>query len=137
MNEAAKLVSESALGLDFKTILIGNKCYSFYPPTIKTLYRALSCFARVGVEGEYTRLDVIKEVPENTPYLIKGLSVLLTGDIRGWKRKARRMEKVLESATLKELRQIMETAVSLIGGDDFFVCAALARSVAKMAATRK
>lgn len=137
MNEAAKLVSDSVLGEDFATIKIGMKAYTVYPPTIKILCRAVSEFSKIGMDGEYNKTTVLAELPENAPYIIKGLSALVVGDVKCWRWKAHRIGKSLESLNLQELKSIIEEVLPLLGGDAFFACAASLKSMSKIAAKPK
>ena len=137
MNEAAGLVVDSIQNENFKIISIRGKIYSVYPPTIKIICRAISSFRKIGLDGEYSRLSVIAEIPDNVPYIIKGLSLLIVGNAWNWRWKSRGVEKVLESATLRELREATEIAISLIGPDDFFGCAACLKSMTGTAAIQK
>lgn len=137
MNEAARLIAESLLGMDSTSISIGGGSYPVYPPTIKVICRAIRSFAKIDMDGEYTRLSVIAEVPGNMPHIIRGLAELMVGDVRFHHWKTRRMRAVLRSATLAELHAAAEVAVSLIGGNDFFACAAYLKNIVKIAATQK
>lgn len=137
MDKAAELVSDSVLGNSFVTVVLAGKPYTVYPPAIKVVCRAISSFSKIGVDGEYTKLSIIGEIPENAPHIIKGLAALIVGDVKFWRWKARRIKKVLESSTLQELKEATESIISLIGGDDFFAVAACLKSVIGMAAKAK
>lgn len=137
MDKASELVSDSVLGNSFVTVVLAGNPYTVYPPTIKVICRAISSFSKIGVDGEYTKLNIIGEIPGNTPYIIEGLAVLIVGDTKFWRWKARRIEKVLESTTLQELKEATENIIPLIGGDDFFAVAACLKSVTGMAAKAK
>lgn len=137
MDKAAELVSDSILGNSFITVVISGKPYTVYPPTIKVICRAVSSFSKMGVDGEYTKLSVIGEIPENTPHIVKGLASLIVGDVKCWRWKSRRVEKVFMSSTLQELKEVTESIIPLIGGDDFFAVAACLKSVTGMAAKAK
>ncbi|MEG1007848.1 MAG: hypothetical protein RSO15_16460 [Bacteroides sp.] len=137
MNKAAELISDSILENSFITVMIGKQVYTVYPPTIKVICRAISSFSKIGIDGEYTRLSVIGEIPGNASHIIKGLAALIVGDVRFWRWKASKIEKVLESATLQELKMATDNIIPLIGGDDFFECAACLKNVTGMAAKAK
>lgn len=55
--KAGKIVNESILGEDFKTVLINGKAYTIYPPTIHRIAGAAKCLSDIGEEvrtmGEY------------------------------------------------------------------------------------
>lgn len=42
MNQGAKIISESIIGSDFRTVFVGGKAYTVYPPTIHKLAGAIS-----------------------------------------------------------------------------------------------
>lgn len=137
MNKAAALVSESLIGNSFTTFFLGGRAFTVYPPTIKVICRAISCFSKIGLNGEYTRTTVIAELPENAPHIVKGLAALIVGDVNCWKWRAKKVEKILESATLEELKLATESIIPLIGGADFFDIAVSLKSVSAMAAKAK
>ena len=49
MNQAAKIVSDALLGLDFKNVEIGGMIYTIKPPTIKVICRAIRHFSNIGL----------------------------------------------------------------------------------------
>lgn len=137
MNEAAKLVSDSILDESFSTIILGKEIYIIYPPSIKVLCRAISRFSKIGMDGEYNKLTVLAELPENKPYIIKGLSILIVGDVNNWRWKAYKIENKLSKLSLSNLNKLRKDVISLAGGDDFFECAASLKSMSKVAAKPK
>ena len=137
MNQAAELVSGSLLGESMATIIIGRKVYTVNPPAIKVICRACSAFAKIRLEGDYTKLSVIGEIPCNAPHIIKGLSVLIVGDVKHWRWKAYKVGRYLQSATNKELNEAWETIYPLIGGEDFFAYAFSMKNAVKMIAKEK
>lgn len=42
MNQGAKIVSESIIGSDFRTVFVAGKAYTVYPPTVHKLAGAIS-----------------------------------------------------------------------------------------------
>lgn len=42
MNQGAKIVSESIIGSDFRTVFVDGKAYTVYPPTVHKLAGAIS-----------------------------------------------------------------------------------------------
>lgn len=137
MNQAAELVSGSLLGESMATIIIGRKVYTVNPPAIKVICRACSAFAKIRLEGDYTKLSVIGEIPCNAPHIIKGLSALIVGDVKHWRWKAYKVSRYLQSATNKELNEAWETIYPLIGGEDFFAYAFSMKNAVKMIAKEK
>lgn len=127
MNKAANMVANAILGDDFKVIVLGSKAYTINPPTIAVIcksIRFLSCIDRTKTGRE--ELNKAKEDLEN---LLKGLAVFIFDDPDKYTE--------IQDATMKELREALETVINLISAEDFFVCAALAESVARMAAIPK
>ena len=51
MNKGAKVISQSIIGNDFRTIIVNKKGYTIYPPTIHNLSNAISYLCDVR-EGE-------------------------------------------------------------------------------------
>ena len=137
MNQAAELVADSLLGENMATIIIGRKAYTVSPPTIKVICRACSSFAKIGLDGDYTKLSVIGEIPCNSPCIIKGLSVLIVGDVRNWRWKVYKVSRVLQSATNREIKEAWESIYPLIGGEDFFDYAFSMKNAVKMIAKGK
>lgn len=137
MNEAAKLVSDSLLGEDFATIHIKDKYYTVYPPTIKVICRACSAFSKIGLDGNYSKLTVIGEIPENIPHIIKGLSALIVGNTRNWRWKAHKVGKAFQSATNSDIKDAWETILPLMDGGSFFEYALSMKSAAKIVAKEK
>jgi hypothetical protein len=141
-NEAAKLVAESLLGVSFRTILINNEAYTIYPPTIKIICRGIREWSKIDFNEEDTnKIDVIKGIPDNSSTILRGLCYFIVGDVKGYRWKAYRLFRKLRYGTPSirpdDMREAVKTTFDLIQGQDFFDCAALCKSVAKMAANRK
>lgn len=141
-NDAAKLVVESVLGIDFRTIIINNKAYTIYPPTIKIICRGIKEWANIGFESEgQTLLSVISQIEDNNEPIIRGLSYFITGDVKGYKWKSYRLFRKLRYGTPairpNELKQAVQVVFDLIQAQDFFDCAVSCKNVAEMAAIRK
>lgn len=127
MNKAANLVANAILGDDLKVVILGSKAYTIQSPTIAVICKSikyLSCIDRTTTGKE--ELSKAKEDLEN---LLKGLSVFIFDDPDKYTE--------IQDATMKELKEALETVINLISAEDFFVCAALAESVARMAAIQK
>lgn len=127
MNKAANTIANAVLGEDRKVIVLAGKARIIEPPTIATICRAITFLSNVDrtSTGE-EHLDRVKSDLEN---MLKGLAVFLFGDPERYKE--------IENASLAELKEALTTVIKLISAEDFFVCAALAESVARMAATQK
>lgn len=137
MNKAAQLVSDSLIGEDFVTIRIGKKAYTVYPPAIKVICRATSAFSKIGMDGEYNKLSVLAELPDNIPHIIQGISAIIVGNVMCWRWKAHWIGKRLEKLSLPELKDLVDNILPLLGGDAFFVCAASLKSLSGIAAKAK
>ncbi len=123
-NEAAKIVSESLIGASYVTITMGSKAYTLYPPTIKRLCQAIRHFSEIDIQGE-SILDALGEIPNATEHILKGLSCLLCGN--------ESLAEELSEGSFAEMKMALKEAICLVGTDPF-ECAALARSVAEVAA---
>lgn len=121
MNQAAKKVSDSLLSSDYKTIIIANKAYTVYPPTIKTICKIISHFS--CVKDVYEGLE---DIELSRKELVNGISCFICSD--------ESLSEELSNGTWNELKNVMDELIPLLTPDDFFVCAALARNVAAMAA---
>ena len=64
MNQAAKIVSDALLGLDFKNVEIGGVVYTIKPPTIKVICSAIHHFSNIGMTGDNI-MEAIKKLPED------------------------------------------------------------------------
>jgi hypothetical protein len=136
-NPAAKLVSESIIGASFKTVVVGGKACTLYPPTIRTIARAIRHFAAIDMQGAETGAEVIARIPASSGALVRGLAVLMAGGGGFRALRERHLRRLLLDSSCAELREAMTAAVSLIGAQDFFVSASLASSVARMGANTK
>lgn len=126
MNKAAKLVADAVLGDDCKVIVIAGKAYTVRPLTAGQMCRIIQHWAMLQAEDKPNDLMAIKNDIEE---ILKGISVAIFDDDNSWEE--------LNGATQKEMADAMKAIVQLISAEDFFVCAALAKNVAKMAATLK
>lgn len=136
-NKAAEIVAQSVAGTKFATVIISGVAHTIYPPTIKVLSRAMEHFSHVDIPDESSALEAIFLVPENVEHMVKGISVIIADDVPEWREKAEIIGKQIYDSDLSELRQIFEEVIKLIHIDDFFYCAALAKSIARMAAEPK
>lgn len=141
-NDAAQLIAESILGVDFKTILINNKPYTIYPPTIKIICRGIKEWAKLKFDDNIgTKADVIQSIPENNIPILKGLCYFIVGDVKFHKWKAYRLFRQLRYGTPSinpsEMKEAVQTIMDLIQVQDFFDCAVLCKNVTKMAANPK
>lgn len=120
-------MADAVLGEDFKVVVLGGKAYKISPPTIATICKGIQYLSLI--DKTTSGKEDLEKVRNELENILKGLSVFVLGS-------ADRYEEI-EGATLHELREALETVVKFISAEDFFVCAALAESVARMAATPK
>ena len=135
MNEASKNVSSLLLGQRFKTFVVGRRAYTVYSPSIKVICRAIGEFADIDIPEQGTLADMVRAVPGCSQKILRGIACLVAGNADGWEEVRDRIAGELEEGTPGEIGGALNACVSLIQGSDFFVCAALAMSVARMAAT--
>lgn len=127
MNQAAKIVSDSLLGLDFKNVVIGDVVYTIKPPTIKIICRAIRHFSTVDIKGENI-VEAMKEIPELTEGLLNGLSCFICGN--------EKLAKALENGTFEEVKDALEVCFSMVD-ISAFQCVSSMKNVSMLAARPK
>lgn len=128
MNKAAKIISDSIIGNDFKTVLVHNKAYTIQPPTIYRLSGAISCLAEGGLEEGATLKDVLFSMKDSMLYA-KALSWFIHGDDS--------LTRELAQGSYDEVVEALEEAFSLISAQSFLKAVSLAKNVADLAAKQK
>ena len=123
MNQGAKIISESIIGTDFRTVFVAGKAYTVYPPTIHKLSGAISCLA--GVKEADNLKDVLLSLGESEAYN-KALSWLITGD--------ESLSEELANGTYEENVNALDEAFSLIDSKVFLKAVSLAKNVSLLAA---
>ena len=123
MNQGAKIISESIIGTDFRTVFVAGKAYTVYPPTIHKLSGAISCLA--GVKEADNLKDVLLSLGESEAYS-KALSWLITGD--------ENLSEELAKGTYEENVNALDEAFSLIDSKVFLKAVSLAKNVSLLAA---
>ena len=126
MNQGAKIISESIIGTDFRTVFVAGKAYTVYPPTIHKLSGAISCLA--GVKEADNLKDVLLSLGESEAYS-KALSWLITGD--------ESLGEELANGTYEENVDALDEALSMIDSKVFLKAVSLARNVSLLAAKPK
>lgn len=126
MNQGAKIVSESIIGNDFRTIIVNGKSYTVYPPTIHKLAGAISHLS--GVQEAENLKDVLLSLGESEAYS-KALSWLIVGNDS--------LSVELAKGTYKENVDALEEALSMIDSKVFLKAVSLARNVSLLAAKPK
>ena len=123
MNQGAKIISESIIGTDFRTVFVAGKAYTVYPPTIHKLSGAISCLA--GVKEADNLKEVLLSLGESEAYS-KALSWLITGD--------ESLSEELANGTYEENVNALDEAFSLIDSKVFLKAVSLAKNVSLLAA---
>lgn len=126
MNKGAKIVSESIIGSDFRTIIVNGKSYTVYPPTIHKLAGAISHLS--GVQDADNLKEVLLSLGESEAYS-KALSWLIVGNDS--------LSVELAKGTYKENVDALEEALSMIDSKVFLKAVSLARNVSLLAAKPK
>lgn len=126
MNKGAKIISESIIGSDFRTIFVAGKIYTVYPPTIHKLAGAISYLS--GVQEADNLKDVLLSLGKSEAYS-KALSWLITGD--------ESLSEELAKGTYEENVNALDEALSMIDSKVFLKAASLAKNVSLLAAKPK
>lgn len=123
MNTGAKLVSEAITGMDFRTVIVGGKSYTVYPPTIHKLAGAISYLS--GVQEADNLKDVLLSLGESEAYS-KALSWLIAGD--------ESLSEELAKGTYEENVNALDEVFSMIDSKVFLKAVSLAKNVSLLAA---
>lgn len=123
MNQGAKIISESIIGGDFRTVFVGGRAYTIYPPTIHKLAGAISHLS--GVEEADNLKEILLSLGESEVYC-KALSWLINGD--------ERLSDELAKGTYEENVNALDEAFSLIDSKVFLKAVSLAKNVSLLAA---
>lgn len=126
MNQAAKIVSAAIIGADFITVLVNDKPYTVYPPTINKLSGA--GFYLNGMGDEQTVRDIINSI-NNSEKLCHAFSWLVKGDDS--------LFEELSQGTFDELVDAVSAAYSLVSVENFTKLSVLAKNVAKLVANQR
>ena len=127
MNQAAKIVSDALLGMDFKNVEIGGIVYTIKPPTIKIICRAIRHFSNIGMTGDNI-LEAINELPEATEDMLKGISCFICG--------SGDLVNTLENGTFEEIKEALEVCFSMMD-ISAFQCVSSMKNVSMLAARPK
>lgn len=126
MNQAAKIVSASIVGADFANVMVNNKAYSIFPPTIHKLAGAGMYLSELG--DEQSLKDMIKSI-NGSENLAHALSWIIQDDDS--------LFEELSQGTFDELADAINVAYSLISVENFMKLSTLAKNVAKLIANQK
>lgn len=126
------MVSEAILGEDVKFVSIGGEVYTLRPPSIRTILKAITHLCKVRLESDkYTKAGILAEYKRNTKHIAYGLAVLINP------KKPKKLAKKFMNGTYGELLEAFNKVITMMGGDDFFALAQLAKNLQKMAARPK
>lgn len=117
------MVSEAITGMDFRTVIVGCKSYTVYPPTIHKLAGAISYLS--GVQEADNLKDVLLSLGKSEAYS-KALSWLIAGD--------ESMSDELAKGTYEENVNALDEAFSMIDSKVFLKAVSLAKNVSLLAA---
>lgn len=126
MNKGARIISESIIGSDFRTVFVAGKVYTVYPPTIHKLAGAISYLS--GVQESDNLKDVLLSLGKSEAYS-KALSWLIAGD--------ESLSEELAKGTYEENVNALDEALSMIDSKVFLKAASLAKNVSLLAAKPK
>lgn len=123
MNQGAKIISESIIDSDFRTVIVGGKSYTVYPPTVHKLAGAISHLSNIQ-DAESLR-EVLLSLGDSEAYS-KALSWLVAGD--------ESLSEELAKGTYEENVNALEEALSMIDSKVFLKAVSLAKNVSLLAA---
>lgn len=101
--------------------------YTIKPPTIKIICRAIHHFSNIGMTGDNV-MEAIKELPEATEDMPKGISCFICGNDS--------LVKELENGTFEEVKDALEVCFSMMD-ISAFQCVSSMRNVSMLAARPK
>ena len=101
--------------------------YTIKPPTIKIICRAIHHFSNIGMTGDNV-MEAIKELPEATEDMLKGISCFICGNDS--------LVKELENGTFEEVKDALEVCFSMMD-ISALQCVSSMRNVSMLAARPK
>ncbi|WP_130892506.1 hypothetical protein [Paraprevotella xylaniphila] len=126
MNKGAKNIANAIIDLDFKTVVVNNKAYTVYPPTIEKLSGAISFLSEVRDADTFK--DVLLTLGDADKYA-NALSWFITGN--------ESLYQELKQGSYKEVVDALETCISMIDIELFQKAVSLAKNVGLLAAKQK
>jgi hypothetical protein len=128
MGKGAKAITDAIVGNDFKTIVINEKAYTMYPPTIYKLSGCISCLSSINID-EYSTLKDMFKFYGDVKILAKALSWMIQGDDG--------LTDELCQGTLDEVVDALTSSFSLISTTVFQQAVSLMRSASLLAARER
>lgn len=132
MDKAAKVVSDAILGIDVKYISLHGKVFSVKPPSLKTVLMAIHHLSEVDVADNQNVLSVLFNQEKSVKALARAIAIILRGGdgigtwwLARW---------IMRNTSFKEVKEVFEQVIPLLGGADFFAIASLSKNCRKIAA---
>lgn len=126
MNEGAKVVADAIIGNDFRTVIVGDKAYTIFPPTIHKLMGASSHLSQVK-EGKSVH-EVLLSLGDSG-HLSKALSWLVCDN--------EILSEEFSRCGYEDVVNALEEALSLIDAKVFLKAVSLAKNVSLLTAKPK
>lgn len=126
MNQAAKIVSDAITGNDFKVVIVNDRSYIIYSPTIHKIAGAASYLSNVG------KIETFEDIflsMKDTPNASHALSWFINGDDN--------LFEELSKGTFEENINALSIAFSLVSVENFTRLSVLAKNVANLTANQK
>ncbi len=126
MNNDSKIISASIIGADFVNVMVNDKCYTVFPPTVHRLAGAGLYLSDFGDEQDLR--EIIKSI-NDAGKLAHALSWLINDDDS--------LFDELSHGTFDELVNAVCEAYSLISVESFTKLSTLAKNVSRLIANQK
>lgn len=134
MNDAAKLVCDSLLGLDFQTFFLYKNTYTVFPPTMKTICKAIRHFAMLEIPLSKALTDAVNETSTISEHLYNGMAILIAN---GDDSLTEQVKDDLLNTPMIDIPNIYQKLQGMMGVENFFICAVSARKSSEIAASMK
>ena len=125
MEKAAKLIADAITGNDFKTIIVNDKPYTIYPPTINKMSGAISCLSVLDIPESGTLKEMLMLCKDMGAFS-KALSWAIKGDDS--------LSNELSQGTHEEVVDGLNVVFSLISAKVFLTAVNLMKSASLLAA---
>ena len=99
--------------------------------------RSIQYLGKVNLPEDGSMKKTMKSVSSNLKSVVKGLSLLVVGDVPDYQERTEKVEEQMLSGTKEELLQAYIVVLELITGRDFFVVCQLAMELANLTVRRK
>lgn len=126
---AAKIVSDAIVGKDFRTIIVNEKPYTIYPPTVKKIAGAISCLASIEAKEGDTIKDVFFSTLSAVDQYTKALSWMIVG--------SEELDNELSEGRFDDVVDSLEIAFGLIPPQVFSTAVSLIMKARLLAAKQK